>query len=101
MNDKPTVATRPKIASGNKNNPGKTEYQDAGDGAIAGNSGIPSGFSKLDEILSGSGRVGNGTAPILMPSDLLFDFDSANLRAGATARLRKLALLVQRYPLAV
>ncbi|HEX3444775.1 MAG TPA: hypothetical protein VHS80_08650, partial [Chthoniobacterales bacterium] len=53
MNDKPTVSTRPKIASGNKNNPSKTENQDAGDSAIAGNSGIPSGFSNLDEILSG------------------------------------------------
>jgi outer membrane protein OmpA-like peptidoglycan-associated protein len=101
MNDKPTVATRPKIASGNKNNPGKTENQDAGDSAIAGNSGIPSGFSNLDEILSGSGRVGNGTAPILMPTDLLFDYDSANLRAGATASLQKLGRLIQRNPQAV
>jgi outer membrane protein OmpA-like peptidoglycan-associated protein len=101
MNDKPTVATRPKLSSGNKNNPGRTDNQDAGDGAIAGNSGIPSGFSNLDEILSGSGRVGNGTAPILMPTDLLFDYDSANLRVGATASLQKLGRLIQRNPQAV
>jgi outer membrane protein OmpA-like peptidoglycan-associated protein len=101
MDDKPTVTTRPKIATGNRNNPGKTDNQDAGDGVIPGNSGIPSGFSNLDEILSGSGKVGNGTAPILMPTDLLFDYDSANLRPGATASLQKLGRLIQRNPQSV
>ncbi|HEX4200561.1 MAG TPA: OmpA family protein, partial [Chthoniobacterales bacterium] len=59
------------------------------------------GFSNLDELLSGSGRVGSGTAPILMPTDLLFDYDSANLREGATASLQKLGRLIQRNPLAI
>jgi outer membrane protein OmpA-like peptidoglycan-associated protein len=101
MDDKPAVSTRPKLPSGNKNNPGKTDNQDAGDSAIPGNSGIPSGFSNLDEILSGSGKVGNGTSPILMPTDLLFDYDSANLRPGATTSLQKLGRLIQRNPQAV
>jgi outer membrane protein OmpA-like peptidoglycan-associated protein len=101
MDDKPTVSTRPRLPNGNKNNPGKTDNQNAGDSAIAGNSGIPSGFSNLEELLSGSGKVGNGTSPILMPTDLLFDYDSANLRPGATSSLQKLGRLIQRNPQAV
>jgi outer membrane protein OmpA-like peptidoglycan-associated protein len=101
LSDKPDVASRPKIAMGSAKNPGKTDNQDVADSAIAGNAGIPTGFSNLDELLSGSGHIGNGTAPILMPTDLLFDYDSANLRAGATASLQKLGRLIQRNPQAV
>jgi outer membrane protein OmpA-like peptidoglycan-associated protein len=36
-----------------------------------------------------------------MPTDLLFDYDSANLRVGATASLQKLGRLIQRNPQAV
>jgi outer membrane protein OmpA-like peptidoglycan-associated protein len=102
INEKPGVTgPRPKLASGNKRNPGKTGNEESGDGNVAGDSGIPSGFSNLDDLLSGSGRVGTGTAPILMPTDLLFDYDSANLREGATASLQKLGRLIQRNPQAI
>jgi outer membrane protein OmpA-like peptidoglycan-associated protein len=100
LSDKPDMPSRPKIAMGNKKNPGKTDNPDAGD-TIAGNAGVPAGFSNLDELLSGSGRVGGGTAPILMPTDLLFDYDSAVLRPGATASLQKLGRLIERNPQAV
>ncbi|MBV8227894.1 MAG: OmpA family protein [Verrucomicrobia bacterium] len=33
-----------------------------------------------------------------MPTDLLFDYDSANLRVGATASLQKLGRLILRNP---
>src|SRR5260221_12591786 len=36
-----------------------------------------------------------------MTTELLFDFDSANLRDGATASLQKLGRLIQRNPQAV
>ena len=36
-----------------------------------------------------------------MPTDLLFDYDSANLRPGATASLQKLGHLIQRNPQSV
>jgi outer membrane protein OmpA-like peptidoglycan-associated protein len=102
INEKPGVTgPRPKIASGNKKNLGRAANDESGDGNISGESGIPSGFSNLDELLSGSGRVGSGTAPILMPTDLLFDYDSANLREGATASLQKLGRLIQRNPQAI
>jgi outer membrane protein OmpA-like peptidoglycan-associated protein len=102
INEKPGVTgPRPKLATGNKKNPGKAANEESGDGNISGEAGIPAGFSNLDDILSGSGRVGTGTAPILMPTDLLFDYDSANLREGATASLQKLGRLIQRNPLAV
>jgi outer membrane protein OmpA-like peptidoglycan-associated protein len=101
LSDKPDMPSRPKIAAGNNKNPGKTDNQDVGDTTLAGNAGVPAGFSNLDELLSGSGQLGNGTAPILMPTDLLFDYDSANLRPGATASLQKLGHLIQRNPQAV
>ncbi len=101
LSDKPDVPSRPKIATGNKKIPGKTDNQDVADTTISGNASVPAGFSNLDELLSGSGRVGSSTAPILMPTDLLFDYDSANLRPGATASLQKLGRLIQRNPQAV
>ena len=102
LSDKPDVPpSRPKIVSGNKQVPGKTNNQDVGDSLLPGTTGVPAGFSNLDALLSGSGQVGNGTAPILMPTDLLFDYDSANLREGAAASLQKLGRLIQRNPQAV
>ena len=101
LSDKPDAPSRPKIATGSNKNSGKTDNQDVSDTALAGNAGLPAGFSNLDELLSGSGQVGSGTAPILMPTDLLFDYDSANLRPGATASLQKLGHLIQRNPQSV
>jgi outer membrane protein OmpA-like peptidoglycan-associated protein len=97
LSDKPDMPSRPKIALGSKKNPGKTDNPDIAE-TITGNAGVPAGFSNLDELLSGSGRVSGGTAPILMPTDLLFDYDSAVLRPGATASLQKLGRLIQRNP---
>jgi outer membrane protein OmpA-like peptidoglycan-associated protein len=99
LSDKPDVPNRPKIASGNRNNPAKTDIEDSAD--VSGSASVPPGFSNLDELLAGSGRVGSGTAPIMMPTDLLFDYDSANLRPGATANLQKLGRLIQRNPQSV
>jgi outer membrane protein OmpA-like peptidoglycan-associated protein len=101
LSDKPDSPSRPKISSGNNRNPGKTDNQDVADATMAGNAGVPAGFSNLDELLSGSGQVGSGTAPILMPTDLLFDYNSATLRPGATASLQKLGHLIQRNPQSV
>ncbi len=101
LSDKPDMPSRPKIALGSQKNPGKTDNPDAADAALARNGGIPAGFSNLDELLSGSASVGSSTAPILMPTDLLFDYDSANLRPGATASLQKLGRLIQRNPQSV
>src|SRR5215469_11142508 len=98
LNDKPAVPNgRPKIAAGNRENPGKADNEDTADPST-GNAGVPAGFSNLDELLAGSGKVGHGAPPILMPTDLLFDYDSANLRPGATASLQKLGKLIQRNP---
>ena len=97
LSDKPDVPNRPHIATGK----GKTDSDLSADSSLAGSENIPPGFSNLDELLSGSGRIGSSTAPIMMPTDLLFDYDSANLRQGATANLQKLGRLIQRNPQAV
>ena len=61
------------------------------------NVGVPN-FSDLDSLLSNQGPLSSKTAPILLPTDLLFDYDSATLRDAAVDSLQKLADLIQRNP---
>ena len=57
------------------------------------------GFSNLDDLLSqGGGRMGGSTAPILMPTDLLFEYGSDQLAEGARLSLMKLGILIQKNP---
>jgi outer membrane protein OmpA-like peptidoglycan-associated protein len=57
------------------------------------------GFSNLDDLLSqGGGRMGGSTAPILMPTDLLFQYGSDQLAEGARLSLMKLGMLIQKNP---
>jgi len=56
------------------------------------------GFSNLDELLARTGPLSPETAPILMPTDLLFDYDSADLREVAVGGLSKLGTLMRRNP---
>lgn len=65
-------------------------------GALQG--GTQPGFSNLDELLATTGPLSPETAPILMPTDLLFDYDSAELRAEAAESLVKLGTLILRNP---
>lgn len=58
----------------------------------------PAGFSDLDNLLAQTGPLSSETAPILMPTDLLFDYNSAVLRPGAMASLEKLGELIRRNP---
>jgi outer membrane protein OmpA-like peptidoglycan-associated protein len=56
------------------------------------------GFSNLDDLLGGGGKMGGSTAPILMPTDLLFDYGSDQLAEGARLSLMKLGFLIQKNP---
>lgn len=60
--------------------------------SVAGN------FSTLDSLLAQSGGIQEGTKPILLPTDLLFDFDKTELRPQAVGSLQKLGTLIQRNP---
>ncbi len=55
-------------------------------------------FSNLDGLLSSKGPLTTKTAPILLPTDLLFGYNEAELRPEAVGSLRKLAELMQRNP---
>jgi outer membrane protein OmpA-like peptidoglycan-associated protein len=55
-------------------------------------------FSNLDSLLSSQGPLTSKTAPILLPTDLLFDYDSATLRSNAVNSLNQLAELIERNP---
>ncbi len=61
------------------------------------NVGMPN-FSNLDSLLSTKGPLTSKTAPILLPSDFLFEYDSATLSPEAIGSLRKLAELIERNP---
>lgn len=56
------------------------------------------GFTNLDELLARTGPLTTATAPILLPGDLLFEYDDHRLQPGAVASLEKLGLLLKRNP---
>ena len=58
--------------------------------------GMEPRFSSLDDLLAGGAQVTPATAPILMPTDLLFEYDSSTLKPEATASLAKLGTLIAR-----
>jgi outer membrane protein OmpA-like peptidoglycan-associated protein len=53
-------------------------------------------FSNLDELLNGTASLSPSTAPILMPTDLLFEYDSDSLRKEAAQSLSKLGDLIRK-----
>ena len=55
-------------------------------------------FSNLDDLLRGTGVVTEETPAILMPTDVLFDFNSSELVPAAKESLDKLAELIRRNP---
>jgi outer membrane protein OmpA-like peptidoglycan-associated protein len=92
--DKPIISGRPLLELGESSDqPGSPRVPD---GAAAG--GNTPGFSNLDALLAGTGPLTDATAPILMPADLLYDYDSYQLRGAAVSSLEKLGQLIQRNP---
>ena len=53
-------------------------------------------FSTIDDLLSSTENVKKNTAPILMPTDLLFEYDSDALKPAATGMLSKLGSLIKK-----
>ncbi len=64
----------------------------------AGPSAGAANFSNLDGLLSSKGPLTTKTAPILLPTDLLFGYNEAELRPEAFGSLQKLAELMTRNP---
>ena len=64
-------------------------------GASGTGGGMPR-FSSLDDLLAGGSKVTPATAPMLMPTDLLFEYDSATLKPEAAASLTKLGTIISR-----
>lgn len=63
----------------------------------AGSKSAP-GFSNLDELLQRTGPLTSATDPILLPGDVLFEYDAHELQSGAVASLEKLGELLRRNP---
>ena len=55
-------------------------------------------FSDLDQLLNQVGPILDKTKPILMPTDLLFEYNEDELQIGARKSLMKLGLLIQKNP---
>jgi len=58
--------------------------------------GVGTNFSNIDDLLAGTGSLSQKTAPILMPTDLLFEYDSDILRKEASEALLKLGSLIRK-----
>lgn len=74
------------------------ELAPAGSGGAAGDSNVPAGYSDLDDLLMRTGALSVSTAPIFMPSDLLFAYDQSSLGPEAVSSLEKLGELIRRNP---
>lgn len=62
----------------------------------AGNAEITQGFSNLDDLLNRTGPLLDDTKPILIPTDLLFQFNQSELQEAARLSMMKLGLLIKR-----
>jgi outer membrane protein OmpA-like peptidoglycan-associated protein len=71
-----------------------THQSDAGDAA----SKRVRGFSNLEDLVNRGGNLSSSTAPILMPTDLLFEYGSDVLAENARLSMMKLGLLIMRSP---
>jgi outer membrane protein OmpA-like peptidoglycan-associated protein len=60
--------------------------------------GVGQGFTDLDKLLAQTGPLTPETAPILLPGDLLFDYDTYRLQPGAVTSMEKLGQLLLRNP---
>ncbi len=83
IKDNPKISNAPKL-----------KLRDLGTGGGA----VPEGFQSIDQALSASGSKNAKAGPILMPTDLLFDYDQATLRPGAVSSLEKLGKLILTNP---
>ncbi len=57
---------------------------------------VLSRFSSIDDLLANAGTVSKNIAPILMPTDLLFEYDSDILKPAAAETLSKLGNLIKK-----
>jgi outer membrane protein OmpA-like peptidoglycan-associated protein len=75
--------------------------QDSGPRIGEATAGSGEKFSNLDDLLAGSAKVTSQTAPILMPTDLLFEYNSSILRSDAEQSLAKLGDLIKKNSQAI
>ncbi len=68
------------------------------DASGSGTRGVPEGYADLDDLLSYDGPAVDLNKPIMMPTDLLFDYNEATLKEGAKLSLMKLGFLIQKNP---
>lgn len=60
--------------------------------------GVAPGFSDLDAMLAKNAPLTAGAGPIVLPGDVLFDYDTYQLQPNAVESLEKLGRLLRRDP---
>ncbi|MFZ4115264.1 MAG: OmpA family protein [Chthoniobacterales bacterium] len=75
-----------------------TRESSFGDLVVNSSSNSIAAYSGLDQLLQQNRPLSTQTAPILLPTDLLFEYDADQLKVDAEKSLKKLALLIQRNP---
>ncbi len=55
-------------------------------------------YSELDQLIEEKNPLSSKTSPILLPTDLLFEYNADQLKVDAEKSLKKLALLIERNP---
>ncbi|MEI8293561.1 MAG: OmpA family protein [bacterium] len=66
--------------------------------SLVGPAGRGRGFTNLDELLAKTGPLTPETAPILLPGDLLFEYDAYRLQPVAISSMQKLGQILLRNP---
>ncbi len=67
--------------------------------STAGNGGERmAGYSNLEDLIARGSSVNSSTAPIMLPTDLLFEYNSDQLAEGARLSLMKLGYLIMKNP---
>lgn len=56
------------------------------------------GYSNLEDLIARGSNVNASTAPIMLPTDLLFEYNSDQLAEGARVSLMKLGFLIMKNP---
>ncbi|MEO8205354.1 MAG: OmpA family protein [Chthoniobacterales bacterium] len=100
--EKQLLTAKPDVTAPYEQNEAVTQALRATDATRKGaeKGGRVAGFSNLDALLAQTGPLQSETAPILMPTDVLFDYDHDMLKDQAMGTLQKLGLLIQRNPTA-
>lgn len=76
----------------------RIEGSDSMENVVSNQASSLGNYSQIDQLVDQKKSISSQTAPILLPTDLLFEYDEDRLKPEAEKSLEKLAILIQRNP---